>query len=95
MIKDKYLRQVTDKISEFNNGKNLKFFIFGSSLVKDDFGDLDLGVMGEINEGNIAKLKDELAESSLPYSVDIVNFNKVSQEFKENVLGQKILWLTL
>jgi hypothetical protein len=31
MIKDKYLQMVKNKINKFNQNKNLKFFIFGSS----------------------------------------------------------------
>ncbi|MFH1233704.1 MAG: nucleotidyltransferase domain-containing protein [Patescibacteria group bacterium] len=94
MIKNKYLQRVKDKINNFNQNKNLKFFIFGSSLIKEHFGDLDLGVMGEAKDQNLTKLKEEFANSSLPYFVDIINFNKVSDEFRDNVLNNKILWIT-
>jgi len=94
MIKDKYLQQINKKISRFNQGKNLKFFIFGSSLAKGHFGDIDLGVVGNIENMELSELRDEFADSTLPYSVDIVEFNKVSKEFKDNVFDNKILWMT-
>lgn len=95
MVKDKYLQQVKQKVNEFNRDKNLKFFIFGSSLNKDHFGDLDLGVMGNIEDGDIWALKEEFENSTLPYFVDIINFNKVSKEFKNNIFdNNKILWIT-
>ncbi|NIA18306.1 MAG: hypothetical protein GWO79_00260, partial [Actinobacteria bacterium] len=47
MIKRKYLRQLNGKIKEFTKDKQgMKVFIFGSSLEKERFGDIDLGVIG-------------------------------------------------
>ncbi|MBU0722321.1 hypothetical protein KKA93_02605 [Patescibacteria group bacterium] len=93
MIKDKYLNIVKDKINSFNQKKNLKFFIFGSSLIKKHFGDLDLGVIGDVQDRNLIKLKEKFEDSTFPYFVDIINFNKVSDEFKKNVFNNKILWI--
>jgi len=94
MIKDKYLQLVKNKINKFNQNKDLKFFIFGSSLIKEHFGDLDLGVIGEIKNQELIKLKEKFINSTLPYFVDIVNFNKVSNEFKKNIFNSNILWMT-
>jgi hypothetical protein len=94
MIKDKYLQMVKNKINKFNQNKNLKFFIFGSSLIKEHFGDLDLGVIGKVENKELIKLKEEFTNSTLPYFVDIINFNKVSNEFKKNIFNNKILWIT-
>lgn len=94
MIKEKYLNQIRDTVHKFNRGKDLHFFIYGSSLVRERFGDVDIGVEGEVHGGAIGALKEEFEESTLPYFVDVVDFSKVSKEFRENVLQQKILWLT-
>ncbi|MFH1541379.1 MAG: nucleotidyltransferase domain-containing protein [Elusimicrobiota bacterium] len=94
MIKDKYLQMVKNKIKKFNQNKNLKFFIFGSSLVKEHFGDFDLGVIGDVDNKDLVELEEEFTNSTLPYSVDIINFNKVSDEFKKNIFNNKILWIT-
>ncbi len=93
MIKEKYLKKIKEKVIQFNQGKNLKFFIFGSSLNKKHFGDLDLGVVGDINDKELCKLKEDFTDSTLPYFIDVVNFNKVEKEFKENVFENKILWI--
>ncbi|MEK7167125.1 MAG: nucleotidyltransferase domain-containing protein [Patescibacteria group bacterium] len=94
MIKDKYLQMIKNKINKFNQNKNLKFFIFGSSLIKEHFGDLDLGVIGKIKNKDLIELKEEFVNSTLPYFVDIINCNKASDEFKKNIFNNKILWIT-
>lgn len=93
MIKDKYFQQIKEKINQFSQGKDWKFFVYGSSLGKDHFGDVDLGVMGDAADSKISELKEEFEDSSLPYFIDLVNFNKVSASFKDNVFNNKILWI--
>ena len=92
MIKDKYLIRIKKIISKYKH-KNTKFFIFGSSLKKKHFGDLDLGISGNIKNSEIIKLKEEFNDSTLPYFVDVINFNKVSDKFKNNVFNNEILWI--
>lgn len=93
MLKEKYLQQIKHTIDQFAAGKNLQVFIFGSGLTKDHFGDIDLGLMGKVKRDDIYKLKEEFEESAFPYSVDVVDFNKVSDKFKNNVLENKVLWI--
>jgi len=93
MLKEKYLKQIKKKVDESIYDRNGKVFIFGSGLKKAHFGDIDLGLMGKVKEDDIYRLKEEFEESNLPYSVDVVNFNKVSRQFKNNVMENKILWI--
>ena len=94
MIKIRYLAEIKKRIANFDKGKKLKFFVFGSSLTRKQFGDFDLGVVGKVRAEDLAKLKEDFANSNLPYTVDIVRFDKTSKEFQKNVLKEKILWLT-
>lgn len=50
--------------------------------------------MGNIQDRDLINLKEEFTNSTLPYFVDIINFDNVSEKFKDNVFKQKILWLT-
>jgi len=93
MIKDRYLKKITEQVDEFSKNRKVKFFVFGSSLKKEHFGDVDLGVEGEIGNSEIRKLKESFDSSTLPYFVDIINFNKVSDSFKKNVFNNKVLWI--
>jgi predicted nucleotidyltransferase len=93
MIKKKYLDKIKLEIKPIaNNNKLAKFFIFGSSLRQDKFGDIDLAVVGASRQV-LGEIKDKFADSSLPYFVDVVDFSKASAKFKENVLSDKILWI--
>ncbi|MFH0755261.1 MAG: nucleotidyltransferase domain-containing protein [bacterium] len=95
MIKDKYLQIIKSKVNKFNKDNDIKFFVFGSSLIKEHFGDIDLGVMGDIRDRDLSSLKEGFVNSTFPYFVDIINFNKVSDEFKNNIFNNKnkILWI--
>lgn len=93
MIKRKYLKEITNTIHRIQPSKNTQFFLYGSSLIKERFGDVDLGIVGDVKVGDINKLKEEFTNSALPYFVDVVNFNKVSKTFKENVFNNKIVWI--
>ena len=93
MIKEKYLKQLTDRIIEQSEGKDARFFIFGSSLRKDHFGDIDVGFMGDLKAMDIREFKESFEDSTFPYFVDFINFNKVSKRFKDNVFENKVLWI--
>lgn len=93
MIKDKYLNEIKEKIHQFSQGKDTKFFLFGSCLHKNHFGDIDLGFLGKINKQELIKLKETFTDSTLPFFIDIVNFNNINREFKNNVFNNKIIWI--
>jgi hypothetical protein len=93
MVQVKYINLVKQQIASGNFKKGVKFFIFGSSLRKKRFGDLDIGVIGNIRKQEIHQLKEKFEESNLPYTVDIIDFNKAEKSFTDNVLNNKILWI--
>ena len=67
--------------------------MFGSSVRKERFGDFDIGLMGEVNAPLVRKLKNAFEISTLPYKVDVIDFNKVTNTFKDNVFKNKIVWI--
>lgn len=93
MIKEKYLKQIKEIVSQATANKKMEVFIFGSSIRDKKFGDVDIGIKGEVDEKTINQLKEIFEESTLPYFFDVINFNKVDKSFKENVMEQKILWI--
>ncbi|MEK7167661.1 MAG: hypothetical protein AAB791_01520 [Patescibacteria group bacterium] len=93
MIKPKYLKRIVAIVKLYGRGRKAKFFIFGSSLERDHFGDVDIGVAGNFETEEINALKQAFTESTLPYFFDIIDFDHVSRAFKKNTLSNKVLWL--
>lgn len=93
MIKPVYLDKLKKIISKQGADKSWQAFLFGSSLTKERFGDLDLGVMGEVSNKELSELKELFQNSTLPYFVDVINFNEVEDKFKDNVFNNQIVWI--
>lgn len=93
MLKHKYLTQLKDILNRHLLGEKVKIFIYGSSIERDEFRDIDVGIEGAVDDRQISSLKEQIEQSSLPYFVDVINFNKVSSDFKKAVFQGKILWI--
>lgn len=93
MVKQDYLQKLTEIVNNQSQGKNWQVFLFGSSITKKRFGDLDIGIMGNVTPREISTLKELFINSALPYEVDVVDFNKASEDFKRNVFNNKIIWI--
>ena len=94
IIKQKrYFRWLKNNLEKFANTHQAKIFLFGSSVKKDFFADIDVGVIGNVSRKNIIQLKEQFEESTFPYQVDIINFNHVKNSFKKNIFNNKILWI--
>lgn len=93
MLSSKYIKEIKTQINSHFNKRKVKVFIFGSSLINKNFKDIDIGLMGYIKKGEANSLKASILESTLPYFVDVVDFKKVTPDFKKNVLENKILWI--
>ena len=91
MIKEKYISIIADIKNKYFSDKEV--FIFGSCLGNKKFRDVDIAVIKNKKSEKIINFKEDLEKSSLPYIIDIVDFNTVNEDFKEKVLKEKILWL--
>ena len=69
-------------------------WVFGSraNWTTKDSSDLDLAVEGatRIDHKSMVRLEIAFEESALPYTVDVVDLNAMSKEFKKIVEGQKV-----
>lgn len=93
MIPKKYFNQITKIVAQIVKNKKVDVFLFGSSVRDEKFGDCDLGLMGKVSDLEMRALKDAFEVSTIPYKLDVVNFNKVSEVFKKNVFNNKIIWI--
>ncbi len=69
---------------------NATVYVFGSRAKNcaKPYSDLDLAIdiNGEkLNLSTLAKLKSAFEETTIPYKIDIVDLNSISEEFKNNI----------
>lgn len=93
MLKERYLKQITLLVNAQVKNKKAQVFLFGSSVRKERFGDFDIGLLGEVGAPLVRKLKNAFEESTIPYKVDVIDFNQVSKTFKNNVFKERIIWI--
>lgn len=92
-MQERYLDLVRQLISKHFDTRKTRVFLFGSAVRGEFFHDLDLGFTGEVDRSRLGNLQEDLEESTLPYKVDLIDFNAVDAGFREHVLKEKIVWL--
>ncbi len=96
-FENRCLNIVKDKIMALSEGLDGKIFLFGSRVSGNirRGSDIDIGIEN-MDEEFFRKLKiyfDLFSEESLvPYHVDLVNFNEVGSDFRENALKEVTIW---
>ena len=69
---------------------NKKIMVFGSRIkgTSKEFADLDLCVVGDqpLSSVELINLKEAFSNSDLPFRVDIVDWMKITQEFKDIIM---------
>lgn len=70
--------------------------LFGSRARKDnhDRSDVDIAVepRGKFDNRKINVLKNKMEELNIPYKVEIVNLNEVSESFRKEILKDAVIW---
>lgn len=72
-----------------------QYFLFGSRAkgIHGPFADINIGVQtSQLDPHLITNIQETIKESFVPFHVDIVDFNKVSQSFKREALKKIIPW---
>jgi len=68
-------------------GSGYQFKVFGSRATgtAKKYSDVDVAVIGgaPLDLGIIARINEDLEESSIPVNVDVVDFSRVSDAFKQ------------
>lgn len=92
-LEEKYLIFLKSTLKK-NLPDNAKFYIFGSRAkgTYKDYSDIDIAIDSrkKISENTIQKISFEFEDSTLPYEVDVVDLNSVSDTFKSLITGDLI-----
>ena len=88
-----HLKTVQDILRE-NLPSGVTVWVFGSraSWATGDSSDLDLALEGDVDHDTILALEMAFEESSLPYTVDIIALNQISNSFRRIVDAQKVIF---
>lgn len=77
-------------------GADAKIYAFGSRVKKSakPYSDLDIAVDlvdNKLDLETLAKIKSSLDDTTIPYFVDIVDLNGITEEFKNNINKDLVL----
>ena len=95
MIGPNHIQELERVISNFDPSGANRYFLFGSSVRRDRFGDIDLGVLGNrAAQKPLGDLSELFYDSTLPYSVDVVDFDEAEGSFRDYVFQtEPIVWI--
>jgi len=96
MLDRKTKAEIKKIIYSFLDPKDCQVFVFGSRTTGKarKFSDIDVGIKSSkpIPWWKLSAIEEALEESDLPYTIDVVDFNLVSEKFKQ-VAERKIIYL--
>lgn len=74
----------------------IKVYLIGSRATQTAsiYSDIDIAIwpQGELPLHLVSDLKDLIEDSTIPYSVDIVDLAQVDEPFRQSVLKYAVLW---
>jgi len=77
-------------------GEKVRVYLFGSVARGESrsFSDLDSAIDagGALAPGLLSELRRRLEDSTIPYTVDLVDLATASSDFRQRVLAEGILW---
>ena len=73
-----------------------QIFLFGSRARKDNTpqSDIDIAIdnKNKIEFFILSTIKETIDESTIPFTVDVIDLNNISEEFKNQILKDGIIW---
>ncbi len=74
-------------IKEIINQYPYDFLVFGSRVKNSahKFSDLDLCIMEDLPSNIIFKIEEDFRESDLPFKVELLEWHKISEDFRRSI----------
>jgi hypothetical protein len=90
------LEKLKEVLLRFLKDEDVKVVLFGSRA-RGDFvntSDVDVGIIiGEgVDRKKLILLREYIEELNIPYKVEIVDFSNVSEDFKQMVSKEAVVW---
>lgn len=91
-----YMQQLKELILSHFDQDEVTIVLFGSRARKEHkkYSDVDIGLIPArgIDEKVITLLKEKIENSNIPYKVDIININEVTEDFRKQILKDAVTW---
>lgn len=89
----KLRKEITEIVSKYLDLSKYKVFFFGSRVFDkgSKYSDIDVGIEGpkEISYEIMAKIKEDVESLPILYKIEIVDFKKVSPDFRKVALSYR------
>ena len=73
-----------------------RLYLFGSRARGDATraSDVDIAILPDVplEPGTLARIRDALEESTIPYEVEVVDLSSADESFRRKVLAEAIAW---
>ena len=91
----KYIPYIKEGIVLLDPQMKNRYFLSGSSTRKETFNGIDVAFIAEEKSTVSAQsIKEKIESTTIPYFVDVVDFNVSSEKFREYVFNnENILWI--
>ncbi len=91
-----YLASLRKFILDELKSENVKVILFGSRARGDEHpsSDVDIGIIpvGKFDKNKITFLREKTEGLNIPYKVEFILLSEVSEEFKDAVLKEAVVW---
>ena len=95
-MNNKYLIRLRNLILNELKDEPVQIVLFGSRAREDHqtTSDVDVGIIPShpINEKKISVLREKIEGLNIPYQVELVNLDQVSESFRKEILKDAIFW---
>lgn len=96
MQREVILEAVKTIIMDYLGNTGARIYLFGSWARGDEYygSDIDVGVWYEhpLPAGCLSCLREALEESTVPYTVDLVDLTQTNTAFREKMLKEARIW---
>ena len=95
-IMNRYLEKIKKIIEEDLQDENVAIALYGSFAAGTNHhaSDIDIAIIpkGKLKRAKLSSIREKLDELTIPYSVDLVDFSIVSDDFKKIALLNAKWW---
>lgn len=96
MQREDILEVVKTIVMDYLGNTGARVYLFGSWARGDEYygSDIDVGVWYDrpLPAGRLSYLREALEESTVPYSVDLVDLTRTDSAFRERVIKEARIW---